>query len=65
MTNSPQEAQGLDNQRNIVAVYEQQLAELKDTIKNLTEEKSDAGNQYKSYVQQLDERHAQITSEVL
>lgn len=63
MTNSSQDT-SFSNQQNSNAGYEQQITQLEETIKSLSEEKEEANKQYQCYVQQLDEKHTKVASEV-
>ncbi|XP_051166887.1 golgin subfamily A member 2 [Leptopilina boulardi] len=56
--------QSLENDRQAVIVYEQQLAQLKDNLSALSHEKDEANIQYKSYLEQSDERLRCVKTEL-
>ncbi|XP_043464249.1 putative leucine-rich repeat-containing protein DDB_G0290503 isoform X2 [Leptopilina heterotoma] len=59
------QVQSLENDRQTVAVYEQQLAQLKVTLTALNNEKDEANKQYKSYLEQAEERLKFVKSQLI
>lgn len=59
------QVQSLENDRQTVAVYEQQLAQLKVTLSALNNEKEEANKQYKSYLEQAEERLQFVKSQLI
>lgn len=57
-------SQTLESQHQTVTVMEQQLAQIKKTLKLVNNEKDEANKQYQNYVRQLDTQQAKLLIEV-
>lgn len=54
----------MESQHQTVTVLEQQLAQMRETLKLVNNEKDEASRQYQNYVRQLDAQHAKLLNEV-
>ncbi|KYQ60610.1 Golgin subfamily A member 2 [Trachymyrmex zeteki] len=57
-------SQTLESQHQTVTVLEQQLAQMRETLKLVNNEKDEASKQYQNYVRQLDAQQAKLFNEV-
>ncbi|KAL0114546.1 hypothetical protein PUN28_011681 [Cardiocondyla obscurior] len=57
-------SQTLESQHQTVTVLEQQLAQMRETLKLVNNEKDEASRQYQNYVRQLDAQQAKLLNEV-
>ncbi|XP_011873116.1 PREDICTED: golgin subfamily A member 2 [Vollenhovia emeryi] len=57
-------SQTLESQHQTVTVLEQQLAQMRETLKLVNSEKDEASRQYQNYVRQLDTQQAKLFNEV-
>lgn len=57
-------SQTLESQHQTVTVLEQQLAQMRETLKLVNNEKDEASRQYQNYVRQLDAQQAKLFNEV-
>ncbi|XP_033227569.1 golgin subfamily A member 2 isoform X2 [Belonocnema kinseyi] len=64
LTNSSQHIQTLENRHLTSTVHEQQLAQLKEALNSLNNEKDEASKQYRRYVEQLDEQNKKVIHEL-
>ncbi|KAG7196807.1 hypothetical protein KM043_016920 [Ampulex compressa] len=53
----------LENQHHAATALEQQLAQSREALRTISEEKEDACKQYQSYIRQLDAQHAKLNAE--
>ncbi|XP_032682867.1 golgin subfamily A member 2-like [Odontomachus brunneus] len=57
-------SQTLESQHQAVTVLEQQLAQMRETLKLVNNEKDEASRQYQNYVRQLDAQQAKLLNEL-
>ncbi|XP_071631430.1 golgin subfamily A member 2 [Temnothorax longispinosus] len=57
-------SQTLESQHQTVTVLEQQLAQMRETLKLVNNEKNEASRQYQNYVRQLEAQQAKLLNEV-
>lgn len=57
-------SQTLESQHQTVTVLEQQLAQMRETLRLVNNEKDEASRQYQNYVRQLDAQQAKLFNEV-
>ncbi|CAL1676309.1 unnamed protein product [Lasius platythorax] len=57
-------SQTLESQHQTVTVLEQQLAQMRETLRLVNNEKDEASRQYQNYVRQLDAQQAKLLNEV-
>lgn len=54
----------MESQHQAVTVLEQQLTQMRETLKLVNNEKDEANRQYQNYVRQLDSQQAKLLNEV-
>lgn len=57
-------SQTLESQHQTATVMEQQLTQMRETLKLVNNEKDEASRQYQNYVRQLDVQQAKLLNEV-
>lgn len=57
-------SQTLESQHQTATVMEQQLAQMRETLKLVSNEKDEANRQYQNYVRQLDIQQTKLLNEV-
>ncbi|XP_039308505.1 golgin subfamily A member 2 isoform X2 [Solenopsis invicta] len=57
-------SQTLESQHQTVTILEQQLAQMRETLKLVNNEKDEASKQYQNYVRQLDAQQAKLLNEI-
>lgn len=57
-------SQTLESQHQTVTALEQQLIQMRETLKLVSNEKEEASKQYQNYVRQLDVQQAKLLNEV-
>lgn len=57
-------SQTQESQHQTVTTLEQQLGQMRDTLKLVNDEKDEASKQYQNYVRQLDAQQANLLNEV-
>ncbi|XP_043275509.1 golgin subfamily A member 2 isoform X2 [Venturia canescens] len=64
LSNTSQDVQALDGQRQALAILEQQLAQSREDLATVTREKDEASKQYESYIRQLDSSYKNSLKEL-
>ncbi|XP_015171706.1 PREDICTED: golgin subfamily A member 2 [Polistes dominula] len=64
LTNTSQDLEVLDNQHHNVTMLEQQVAQMRETIKTVSEENDEASKQYQNYVRQLETQQETLVNEL-
>lgn len=65
VSNSPQPDKALQQDHQTTVMLNQELSQTKEALKLVNQEKDEAARQYQNYVQQLDEKLAQLSAEVI
>ncbi|XP_015108705.1 golgin subfamily A member 2 [Diachasma alloeum] len=60
----PQEMQALEGHHQTQTVLEQQLSQLRETLKSVNNEKEETSKHYENYVKQLDSRYDKVLQEL-
>ncbi|XP_063983451.1 golgin subfamily A member 2 [Diachasmimorpha longicaudata] len=61
---NPQEMQALEGHHQTQTVLEQQLSQLRETLKSVNSEKEETSKHYENYVKQLDSRYDKVVQEL-
>ncbi|XP_066595608.1 golgin subfamily A member 2-like isoform X2 [Prorops nasuta] len=64
LTSTSQDLQLLEGQHHSVTMLEQQLTQMKETLKLVNDEKDEANKQYQQYVKHLDEQQRKLQKQV-
>ncbi|XP_058795718.1 golgin subfamily A member 2 isoform X2 [Phymastichus coffea] len=64
LSNGPQEINALENQHHATKVLQQQLSRMKEAFESVSGEKDEVNKKYQSYLQQLDERHSKLLTDL-
>lgn len=64
LTSTSQDLEVLENQHHNVTMLEQQVAQMKETIKTVSEENDEASKQYQNYVRQLETQQETLVNEL-
>uniref|UniRef100_A0A0C9RFM4 Golga2 protein n=1 Tax=Fopius arisanus TaxID=64838 RepID=A0A0C9RFM4_9HYME len=61
---NPQEMQTLEGHHQVQSILEQQLSQLRETLKSVNAEKEETSKYYENYVKQLDSRYETVVQEL-
>lgn len=64
LTSTSQDLEVLENQHHNVTMLEQQVAQMRETIKTVSEENDEASKQYQNYVRQLETQQETLVNEL-
>lgn len=64
LTSTSQDLEVLENQYHNVTMLEQQVAQMRETIKTVSEENDEASKQYQNYVRQLETQQETLVNEL-
>ncbi|XP_035743537.1 golgin subfamily A member 2-like [Vespa mandarinia] len=64
LTSTSQDLEMLENQHHNVTMLEQQVAQMKEALKTVSEENDEASKQYQNYVRQLETQQERLVNEL-